>query len=673
MSTRPKSIKVVNTTRVPADSIARHSRFKRQQTYKAKLVAQPGKLQFTEELIFPPAALAPLPPDGKPDNLLLTSVKGDNLTLQFEIPSKVREPDRDTVQLVVDGTEIGAPVTFTGYQAGEIFEIELPASDRTEGTHSIVYRVAYFAGGGSEDGPNQSFRVDWTPPGRPQLGQLIVDQDIIANGLTADKLKAEAGTHYLESFVPSYEGVEPGDTIQGLINAAAAPGSTAVNEKGGTNDDVELRFVRADIEAADDGTLQFAYTVTDRAGNTSLPSETLPLRVLLKGELVGLLAPEVPSYDNDGIIDEAEARTPADVKIPAFTGTPGIVAGDMIQLVWGGSAHDPVGIPAGQEDQENTVQADYIALYDTWKAATGGADQVADIDVLYHIVRKGLVAGTSPVTTVKINLFQAGGDPGPDPEHPNLKLPLLEAASGAKNEIKGDDYTKDAKITVYWKDAQTPSQNLFILGDKLNVTYGSTALPERAITQADVDAAVDLELTLTVAQIATEGSGTKDLKYSVTRTVAGGVDNTSYSKTQDVEVAGQDELPGGGTLPDGSFKPLRSNGVIGPDQIKAGVSFVTPHYDNKKDGDTITIDIVQAEDSQHDDAEMPIENTRITDSKTVTTGDENGDTEFLLDASKLAFPLDLCHIHVVWTATNAAGVVTNDTTTIVIDSRGYRP
>lgn len=673
MSTRPESIKVVSTTRVPADSIARHARFKSRTTYKATLVAQPGTRQFTEELEFPAAALAPLPPDGTPDNLLLTSVKDQDLTLQFVIPRKVRDPDRDTVQLVVDGNLIGTPVSFAEHQAGDTFDIELPASARSEGTHSIVYRVFYFAGGGSEDGPPQSFRVDWTAPGRPQLGQLIVDEDISNNGLTADKLKADAGVHYLESFVPSYEGVEPGDEIQGLINAAAAPGSTAVNEKGGTNDDVELRFVRADIEAANDGTLQFAYRVTDRAGNTSLPSEALPLRVLLKGELVGLKAPEVPSFDDDGIIDEADAREPADVKIPAFTGNPGIEAGDMIQLVWGSAAHDPVRIPAGQEDQENIVQADYMSLYDTWKIATGGANRVADIDVRYHIVRNGLVAGTSPATQIKINLFQAGGEPGPDPEHPNLKLPLLTADSGATNEIKGDDYTKNARITVYWKDAQLPSQDLFIVGDKLNVTYGNTALPERAITQADVDAAIDLELTLTVAQIAAEGSGIKDLKYSVTRTVQGNVDNTSYSKTQNVEVAGKDELPGGGTLPDGSFKPLNSNGVIGPNEIKAGVYFVTPHYDNKKDGDTITIDIVQAEDSQHDDAETPIEDTRITDSKTVTTGDENGDTEFLLDASKLAFPLDLCHIHVVWTATNAAGMVTNETTTIVIDSRGYRP
>lgn len=671
MSTRPESIKVVSTTRVPADSIARHARFKSRTTYKATLVAQPGTRQLTEELEFPAAALAALPPDGTPDNLLLTSVKDEDLTLQFVIPGKVRDPDLDKVQLVVDGILIGTPVSFAGHQAGDTFDIELPASARSEGTHSIVYRVFYFAGGGKEDGPDQSFQVDWTAPGRPQLGKLIVAKDIIDNGLTAAKLKREAGTQYLESFVPSYEGVKPGDNIQGLINGLPAPKSTAFNEKGGTNEDVELRFVRDDIQAANDGTLNFAYQITDRAGNTSQPSVDLALRVLLKGELVGLQAPEVPSFDDDGIIDEADARGPADVKIPAFTSIPGIEQGDMIQLVWGSAAHDPVRIPAGQEDKENVVQADYMSLYDTWKAETGGTDQVVDIDVLYHIVRGGLVAGTSPATPIRINLFQAGGEPGPDPEHPHLKLPLLTADSGATNEIKGDDYTKNAKITVYWKDAQTPPQDLFIAGDKLNVTYGSTPLTERTIVQKDVDDKVDLELPLTAAQIAAEGSGIKDLKYAVTRTVDGPAENTSYSPVQDVEVAGTDELPGGGALPEGSFRPLNSNGVIGPKEIKAGVYFTTPYYDNKKNGDTITIDIVQAEDSRHNDGEMPIEATRITETKTVTTGDENSDTEFLLDESKLAFPLDLCHIHVVWTATNSAGTVSNDTTTIVIDSRGY--
>lgn len=672
MSTRPDSIEVATTTGVPADSIARHSRFKRQQAYKATLVGQPGARQF-KELEFPPAALAPPLPDGTKDNLLLASVKGDALTLQFEVPSKIRDPDQDKVQLVVDDTLIGTAVTFAGHKAGDIFDIELPASNRTEGIHSIKYRVFYEQGGGTEDGPNQSFRVDWIAPGRPTLGKLLVDDDVIDNGLTAAKLKSEAGVYYLESFVPSYEGVEPGDLIQGLINATEAQDSTAVNEKGGTDDDVELRFARTDIEAADDGTLQFAYQITDRAGNTSLPSEPLPLRVLLKGELVGLEAPKVPSFDDDGIIDEQEARNPADVIIPAFTGTPGIEPGDQIQLVWGTTEHGLVPIPAGSEDKEHTVQADYIALYDTWKAATGGSDQVADINVLYRIVRNGLVAGTSPATSIKINLFQAGGDPGPDPEHRNLKLPLLVAASGAHNEIKGDDYTKPASITVYWNDAQTPSEELFILGDKLNVTYGTTALTERVINAQDVAAKQDLALPLTDAQIAAEGSGDKDLKYSVTRAVEGDAENTSYSAVQNVEVAGQDELPGGGTLPDGSFVPLNGNDVIGPNEIKAGVFFITPHYDNKKNGDKITIDIVQAEDSGHDPAETPIEDTRITDTATVNTGDENGETRFALDASKLAFPLDLCHIHVVWTAENAAGTVTNVTTTIVIDSRGYQP
>ncbi|BDM21716.1 MULTISPECIES: hypothetical protein [Pseudomonas] len=667
-------IDVVANSRVPANSIARRTLIKGPLTYKATLVSPPGIVEFPDPLVFPTEALAPLPPSGVPDNLLLASVRNDDLTLVFPVPRKVRDPDRDKVQLYVDGKSIGTAVTFTGFVIGDPFEIELPASARSEGTHTIVYRVTYFQGGGEEDGPNQSFRVDLTAPGRPTLGQLLVDEDIVRNGLTPDKLKNDAGTEYLESFVPSYEGVEPGDLLQGYINDTVAPNSTAENLIGGSDDDVELRFVREDIEAAGDGELKFTYLITDRAGNNSLPSESLDLRVLLKGELTGLLAPEVPSFDDDGIIDEADARGPADVIIPAFTGTPGIQPGDQIQLVWDEQAHTLVPIPGGTEDQQHTVQASYAALYDTWKAATGGANQVANIDVLYRIVRNGLVAGTSPATTVAINLFQAGGDPDPEkPVHPNLKAALLLSASGERNEIPVEDFDKNATITVYWYDSQIPEQELFLLNDRLNVTYGSTPLTERVIGAADVANKIDLVLPLTAAQIGNEGSGEKALKYSVTRRVAGGAENTSNSPEQPVLVSGSDELPGGGTLPDASYRPLNSNGVIGPNEIKAGVWFVTPHYLNKEISDTVSIDIVQHLDENHTPGDTPIEETRITMRKTVGPDDKDTVTEFPLDAAKLAFPLDLCHIYAEWTAENTAGAVTNDTTHIVIDSRGYRP
>lgn len=319
-----------------------------------------------------------------------------------------------------------------------------------------------------------------------------------------------------------------------------------------------------------------------------------------QGELIGLLAPEVPSFDDDGIIGEADARGPADVIIPAFTGAPGIQPGDQIQLVWGGQAHTLVAIPGGTEDQEHIVQASYAALYDTWKTATSGANQVANIDVLYRIVRNGLVAGTSPATTVAINLFQAGGDPDPEkPEHPNLKAALLLSASGKPNEIPVEDFDKAATITVYWYDSQTPQQELFILNDRLNVTYGGTSLSERVISAADVANKADLVLPLTADQIRNEGSGEKILKYSVTRNVAGGAENTSHSPKQPVLVSGSDELPGGGTLPDANYRPLNGNGVIGPNEIKAGVFFVTPHYLNKEVGDIISIDLVQHVDEPH--------------------------------------------------------------------------
>ncbi|MBC3438126.1 hypothetical protein HU735_22140 [Pseudomonas sp. BW16M2] len=673
MSKRSSSIDVHTPGKVPSQSIARQGHCQCPMVYKTPRKRSPGILGFTDPLVFPADALAELPPSGVADNLLLASVEKDTLKLTFPVPDTIKEPEKDKVQLVVDGVPLDPPVMFTGKEPGDPFELDLPASVRTEGPHTIIYKVIY-SGSGTESGPAQSFIVDRTAPGEPLLAELIVDELIKTNGLTSDKLTEESGEQYLECTIAGYGGLAPGDIIEGTISSTLrsrrkARGSMRHRPKDG----LTLRFLRADIEALGDGTLVFTYKVTDRAGNVSRVSLPLTLRVLLKGELTGLLAPLIAAH-GDGLIIDAEAREPLELVVPAHTGTPAIQKGDEIELVWGDAVHDLEPIPPGEEGNPRTLYPSYAALYDTWKKATAGDNLVASIEVFYRIIRNGIVAGKSLITTVAVNLFQVGGDPNPDPEdpvHPNLRPPYLETASKQYNEIPSDEFDQDATIYIPLYDRKFPPGKVLEKDDKVLVFYGAIAFPVRTVTQQEADGTDDLQFTLTATQIAQEGSGSKPLYFMVTRAITGGAENTSLSYEQPISVHGNDELPGEGSLDDGEYAPLNASGRITRDEINRGVKFITPHYANKKLGDTISIELYQAVGGTHDGSETPIEGSRYSFLKTVGENDKAKETEFEIPAHHLLFPNDFCHIHATWTATNEFGPVSNSTTPVVIvDTRG---
>jgi len=617
----------------------------------------------TNPLVFPPSALAPAPaPPALADNLLLASVSNDDLTLTFVVNDNLNP--RDVAILVIDGVEVGDAVAIGDTAPGANFNIVLKASDRVEGAHRIGYRILYFPGAGEDDGPSIPFRVDLTPAGRPFLAELTVDQAIRDEGLTAERLLGPAGAQYMESLVASYSNPELGDIIQGFINNKPAPNSFTVVTDPDFTKDVELRFTREDIEAAGDGTLGFGYQITDRAGNVSDMSRVLTLSVLLEGELDDLLPPEVPANADDGIISELDARGPAEVIIP---GNMRLMPGDTVMVDWGGIRFTEVAIPVGGV----TIQAPYAALYDAWKAVTGGANRVADIDVRYYILRNGLSAGQSPATPVRINLFQAGGDPDPEvPVHPNLREATLIAKSGAENAIIGEDYFENASIRVSWFSRNDPAAAVFLLDDILNVKYGATDLAPYTITATDVANQRDLVRVLTAAQIAAELSGIKVLQYTITRKVAGDIENTSFAPGQNVQVVGNDLLPGQGHLEVGRFYPLNRFDAIGPQQIKDGVTFETPYYENKSLDDVITISIVQVLGIPHTPNDPPIEGSRIEMSSIVGGNDVGGVTTFTLPRDKLSFPVAVCHADVIWTARNSHGPANNIETTVLIDSRG---
>lgn len=660
---------------LPAKSIASQCGCHSRHAYKA--VRKPARINatwgFDEELVFPKDALAPTLPGVEADNLLLADFRNYPITLRFRIPAKVVDPTRDAVLLLVDGSAFSIPITFEGYKAGDIFSIELPASARQEGIHTIRYRIHY-SNNQSEDGPLQSFKVDLTAPGLPSLAELNVDSDIIKGGVTSATLEIHNGKHYLKTTLNGYNGLGIGDRIRGVIADLDGFGSTTdVEQEYGPGDEIILRFLREDIERAGDGLKTFAYTVTDRAGNISLPSRPVTLKVLLDGELTNLPAPEVAD-SADGIINDEEARKPLEVIIPAYSDKP-ILPGDAIELIWSDAHHEPLPIPDGEEGARLPIYPDYAALYDTWKAQSQGHDETARITVSYRIIREGMVAGTSAGLDVVINLHQVGGDPEPEvPTHPNLRPAVLMSWSGQLNYIPKDDYAKDARLFVPWFDRHSPTAPVLIEDDVVRLSYGTYAFPPRTVSDADVGKKADLEFALTADLIAEQAGGTQALVYEVERPVQGPTHNTSQGPVQPVLVDADEQLPGDGDLGEGEYAPLKSACCIIPADLEDGkiVYFVTPPYKHKRSGDLIEIDLVQVEGIEHTDNESPLEESRITMAYTVLDASEETEAyKFPLETAKLLAPKKRCHIHSIWQVTRNGKTVKNDTTAkLIVDSRG---
>ncbi|MBC3438127.1 hypothetical protein HU735_22145 [Pseudomonas sp. BW16M2] len=660
---------------LPAKSIASQCGCHSRRTYKVvrKAARNNAKWGFDEKLVFPKDALAPPLPGVEADTLLLAGFRNHPITLRFRIPAKVVDPTQDAVLLLVDGSAFSIPITFEGYKAGDIFSIELPASARKEGTHTIQYRIHY-SNNQSEDGPLQSFKVDLTAPGLPSLAELNVDPAIRDGGVTSATLEIHNGKHYLKTTLNGYNGLGIGDRIRGVIADLDGFGSTTdVEQEIGPGDEIILRFLREDIERAGDGLKTFAYTVTDRAGNISLPSRPVTLKVLLDGELTNLPAPEVAD-SNDGIINDEEARNPLEVIIPAYSDKP-ILPGDAIELIWGDAQHEPLPIPDGEEGARLPMYPDYAALYDTWKAQSQGRDETARITVSYRIIRQGMVAGTSAGLDVVINLHQVGGDPEPEvPTHPNLRPAVLMSWSGQLNYIPKDDYDKDARLFVPWFDRHSPTAPVLIENDVVRLRYGTHAFLPRTVSAADVGKKVDLEFALTADLIAGQGGGTQALTYEVERPVQGPTHNTSKGPAQPVLVDADEQLPGDGDLGEGEYAPLKSACCIVPTDLENGkiVYFVTPPYKHKRPGDLIEIDLVQVDGIEHTNNEAPLEESRITLSYTVLdASEETEEYKFPLPTDKLLAPKKRCHIHSTWRVLRNGKPVENDTTALlIVDSRG---
>lgn len=656
-------------------------------------------VDLSGELTFANADLAPLPPDPfPPDNLLLAEAKDRDIVVRIPMPLPTEIADikvRDSAWFEIDGRDLPTPAIFVDTDLNNGYaEYTLLVADRGgEGQHRIRYTIRQTSGDGTgHPGPVQQYVIDLTRPGDPSLADLEFP-DAPDGFVTVDSI-IDDGTNppYLLATVDGYSGLAPGDEIIGYID-----GNEETLHSTNDGNGLSIHFTQAFIESQGDGEKEFSYEVEDRAGNRSIRSRVKTLQVLVAGAIRNLAPPLVPSYDDDAdpkVIDEADARATGGLKV-IIPANPGILPDDTVYVMWGNVEVGPAPVP--DPAQATPVGVPYAAILEAWVDGGNGDDTPLPVTVHYRVERGGMVAGrTATGADVEVNLYQAGGvDPDPEtPENENLGLPALQSgeASDPPNTISIPGFQLDATVTIPWQTVD--ASGTLLLGDVIDVLYdASGTIDPRTVVQADVDAALPIELTLAKETIQAAGSGSRALRYTVTRALQENGPNVATSPTQAVVVVGEDGLPGGGTLAPIKVPVAAGIDPIDPDRLILAprhaptptdtVEFVIPHYANQNTTDTVVINVKAFELFGYEVhtppgiPEVPLTDRDMLDIPVTVVSTDADTTARINGYDLLGFnpdPTDqtkwrAIHTHVTYKVTNAAGTVESTDQVLDIDGR----
>ncbi|HEX8540483.1 MAG TPA: hypothetical protein VF671_02135 [Pseudomonas sp.] len=242
-------------------------------------------------------------------------------------------------QLLWNGSGTG-PVKFVqaGDNPGDIMNLEIPVSALSAGRHRVAYQLTNPENGVKVNSPSAPVHVDRRPPGSPQLGPIIFPPTV-QDGLTSSEL--ESMNNVLVGQIAGYTGMREFDLVQTYWNSVAGP--TVVVDK----DDMGLKrvnvgFSRRYLEAIGDIEAPVHYTVTDLAGNVSIVSDP----VIVKLQLSVLPVLPVPSVKeaNGNTLDPANATRGATVLIGASAE---LKLNDRVLVQWEG--------PKGSDTKEKVI------------------------------------------------------------------------------------------------------------------------------------------------------------------------------------------------------------------------------------------------------------------------------------------------------------------------------
>ncbi|TDF84350.1 hypothetical protein [Pseudomonas sp. H9] len=453
------------------------------------------------------------------------------------------------------------------------------------GIHELFYTVQTGAGASR----SQSTWLDLDNI-KPNLGtrptMLEFPAEVVAGGVTRQYLREHLGK--VTATVTKWSDIQLEDELWYYLQPSVSAAQGIQRQEAGRKIIAKADLQQPAIEVSFDGDVfevlgnvhcYAYYFLKDRAGNEGPNSFDSPIFTIDLDPSLPLLAPKVPLFEQHGLINEALARTPVQVLIPAMVG---IAKNDEVVAHWGGQ--DLLGIPIDDPNRDPLLLID--VPYPAVQAAGNGSLQVS-----YDLWRNGESLGRAPDTPVIVDITLPGG-PDPDPEtpvHGNLKLPVALGASGVPNVISAADQELPALVTIEWFGVD--GEEVFQFKDRITANWATVTLTHE-VSDTDVTAKQPLRLQITSEQIKQAGQGQVRLRYSVTRDLVGhpGHANTAWSDSQAVLVLDDSELPGGGDpLPSGDFTEKNDRNAINAAAAFDGTPYVVQlNYKNAALDDLIT-------------------------------------------------------------------------------------
>lgn len=486
-----------------------------------------------------------------------------------------------------DADLVGTPYVIKTSSDGPntTFQLYVPQNLLLNGVYLLRVRAQSFPGAVSDWSVSVRVEVDTVAPGGGVLPPLLFDSRVATSLKVTDDDIVDGK---LPAFLPHYEGIARGDHLTPYVRTNALD-NDAVDLPSIDNlpEYIVLGFTEQELLDVGNGPSIFTYAVKDMAGNQDNANPVV-LNIQLRTNPEQILAPLVPLAD-DGLITDADARTPVRVDIPAYGNAR---AGDEIIVHWGTQASAPGTLTAA--DLVNNpfigIELSYALIFD---AGNGS------IAVTYDIFRGGVLVGTSPATTVNVDLTLAPGpDPDPvTPEHENL-LPLnviSNSGAGEENVIPPEDYREDAIALIPWLAKE--GDDFYLEDDRIQLYWnGQNVLATSyEVSAQDVTDKQDLRFTVPSAIITAEPVGEIPVTYTVARDVGTGEENTALSPDQLVLVTSPDALPGKGIIDAPAFPVLNVNQAIGLAQLLDGPTGkynpvrTRTDYDNVEVGDTVEL------------------------------------------------------------------------------------
>lgn len=418
---------------------------------------------FQSEFLVPPTVTISLNDDGLIPVDALTS------------PVTVTFPAWDAItldtsyQLLWDDKTIGAiKLVLEDDKPGDILTLEIPVDVLINGDHRLAYRLVNLENGVISDSQPTPIQIDRTAPGNPLIAPIIFPT-AIQNGLTSTEL--EDMGNVLKGLIAGYNDMKEGDVVRSYWGAVEGPVAIVDKDDMGLKR-VELAFSREFLEGIGDIEASVYYTVTDLAGNLSMDSQSIPVKLLL------LVLPELPlpvvKEANGDVLDPADALNGATVLIGASAE---LRVGDRVIVQWTG--------PKGSDSKEKAVANSDVgqAVEVAFSAVLVEANVGQTVAIDYRIIRANGSEQASAPLALKIQpgLAQLPAPQmdtvGPD----GVLIPANIPESGATVRVRYEGMSTGDSVLVNWLGAsayQTPAQ---VVGANVELLFN---VPKAFINQS---------------------------------------------------------------------------------------------------------------------------------------------------------------------------------------------